>query len=53
MNVLVAGGGMIGSETAAYLCVQCKAKVTLIEMLSDIGLEMEGGIRDDLKALAA
>lgn len=51
MNVLVAGGGMIGSETAAYLCVQCKAKVTIIEMLSDIGLEMEAGIRDDLKTL--
>ncbi len=49
MNVLVAGGGMIGSETAAHLCVQCKAKVTIIEMLSDIGLEMESGIRDDLK----
>jgi NADPH-dependent 2,4-dienoyl-CoA reductase/sulfur reductase-like enzyme len=26
MNVLVAGGGMIGSETAAYLCVQCKER---------------------------
>ncbi|SHI04033.1 2,4-dienoyl-CoA reductase [Sporobacter termitidis DSM 10068] len=51
MNVLVAGGGMIGSETAAYLCVQCKSKVTVIEMLPDIGLEMEAGIRDDLKTL--
>lgn len=51
MNVLVAGGGMIGSETAAYLCVQCKSKVTVVEMLSDIGLEMEAGIRDDLKTL--
>lgn len=51
LNVLVAGGGMIGSETAAYLCVQCKSKVTVIEMLPDIGLEMEAGIRDDLKAL--
>ena len=49
MNVLVAGGGMIGSETAAHLCVQCKSKVTIVEMLSDIGLEMEAGIRDDLK----
>jgi NADPH-dependent 2,4-dienoyl-CoA reductase/sulfur reductase-like enzyme len=51
MNVLVAGGGMIGSETAAYLCVQCKEKVTLIEMLPDIAGDMEGGIRDDLKDL--
>lgn len=51
MNALVAGGGMIGSETAAYLCVQCKSKVTIIEMLSDIGLEMETGIRDDLKTM--
>ncbi|HWQ78449.1 MAG TPA: FAD-dependent oxidoreductase [Anaerovoracaceae bacterium] len=49
MNVLVAGGGMIGSETAAYLGVQCKSKVTVIEILPDIGLEMEPGIRDDLK----
>ena len=40
---------MIGSETAAHLCVQCKSKVTIVEMLSDIGLEMEAGIRDDLK----
>jgi len=51
MNVLVAGGGMIGSETAAYLCVQCKERVTLIEMLPDIANDMEGGIRDDLKDL--
>ena len=49
MNVLVVGGGMIGAETAAYLCVQCKSKVTIVEMLSDIGSEMEAGIRDDLK----
>jgi 2,4-dienoyl-CoA reductase-like NADH-dependent reductase (Old Yellow Enzyme family)/thioredoxin reductase len=51
LNVLVAGGGMIGSETAAYLSVQCREKVALIEMLPEIGLEMEGGIRDDLKDL--
>ncbi len=49
MNVLVAGGGMIGSETAAYLGVQCKSSVALIEMRPEIGMDMEGGIRDDLK----
>lgn len=49
MNVLVAGGGMVGSETAAYLGMQCKAKVTIIEMRDAIAMDMEGGIRDDLK----
>ncbi len=49
MRVLVAGGGMIGAETASYLCVQCKEKVTLIEMLPEIANDMEGGVRDDLK----
>jgi len=49
MNVLVAGGGMVGSETAAYLGMQCKSKVTIIEMRDSIAMDMEGGIRDDLK----
>jgi len=49
MRVLVAGGGMIGSETASYLGVQCKAKIGLIAKHSDIGMDMEAGIRDDLK----
>lgn len=49
LNVLVAGGGMVGSETAAFLGMQCKAKVTLIEMRPEIGMDMEAGIRDDLK----
>ena len=49
MNVLVIGGGMIGAETAAFLGVSCKASVGVVEMRSDIGLDMEGGIRDDLK----
>ncbi len=40
---------MIGAETASYLCVQCKEKVTIVEMLPDIANDMEGGIRDDLK----
>ena len=51
LKVLVAGGGMIGSETAAYLAIQCRQKVTIVEMQSDIGTEMEGGIRDDLKTV--
>jgi 2,4-dienoyl-CoA reductase-like NADH-dependent reductase (Old Yellow Enzyme family)/thioredoxin reductase len=49
MNVLVAGGGMIGSETASFLCVQGKTKVTIIEMLPDIAMEM-WVCHDDLKA---
>lgn len=49
MNVLVAGGGMVGTETTAYLGMQCKSKVTVIEMRDEIALDMETGIRDDLK----
>ena len=49
LNVLIAGGGMIGAETASYLSTQCKASVGLVEMRPDIGLDMEGGVRDDLK----
>lgn len=40
---------MVGSETAAFLSTFCKASVGLVEMRPDIGLDMEGGIRDDLK----
>nr|WP_255319493.1 FAD-dependent oxidoreductase [Dendrosporobacter quercicolus] len=49
MTVLVVGGGMVGSETAAYLGMQCKSKVTLVEMRDAIAMDMEAGIRDDLK----
>jgi NADPH-dependent 2,4-dienoyl-CoA reductase/sulfur reductase-like enzyme len=49
MNVLVVGGGMVGSETAAYLGTQCKDKVAIVEMRPAIAMDMEGGIRDDLK----
>ena len=49
LNVLVAGGGMIGSETASYLATQCKASVGIVEMRPDIGMDMEAGIRDNLK----
>lgn len=49
MNVLIVGGGMVGSETAAYLGMQCKDKVTLIELRDAIAMDLEVGIRDDLK----
>ncbi|QTF06991.1 FAD-dependent oxidoreductase [Brenneria izadpanahii] len=49
MNVLVVGGGMVGSETAAYLGVQCKSKVTLVELRDAIAMDLEAGIRDDLR----
>ncbi len=49
MNVLVVGGGMVGTETAAYLGMQCKSKVSIIEMRPEVAMDMEGGIRDDLK----
>ncbi|MCD8098360.1 MAG: NAD(P)/FAD-dependent oxidoreductase [Lachnospiraceae bacterium] len=51
MRVLVAGGGMIGTETAAYLAMQCKAEVAVIEMREDIALDMETGMRDDMRHL--
>ncbi|MDR0817776.1 MAG: FAD-dependent oxidoreductase [Clostridiales Family XIII bacterium] len=49
MNVLVVGGGMIGSETAAFLGTMCKASVALTTRQSDIGGDMDHGIRDNLK----
>jgi 2,4-dienoyl-CoA reductase-like NADH-dependent reductase (Old Yellow Enzyme family)/NADPH-dependent 2,4-dienoyl-CoA reductase/sulfur reductase-like enzyme len=49
MRVLVVGGGMIGSETAAYLGTMCKESVALTTRQTDIGGDMEGGIRDNLK----
>ena len=51
MNVLIAGGGMSGTETAAFFGMQCKSRVTIIEMRDDIALEMEAGIRDDLRTV--
>lgn len=49
MNVLVVGGGMVGSETAAYRGMQCKSKVAIVEMRETIAMDIEAGIRDDLK----
>ena len=43
-NVVVAGGGMVGCETSEYLADKGK-KVTVVEMLSDIGLDMESKTR--------
>ena len=51
MNVLIAGGGAIGTETAAFFGMQCKSKVAVIEMRDDVALDMEAGIRDDLRTV--
>lgn len=51
MNVLIAGGGSIGTETAAYFGMQCKSRVTIVEMRDDIALDLEAGIRDDLRTV--
>jgi 2,4-dienoyl-CoA reductase-like NADH-dependent reductase (Old Yellow Enzyme family)/NADPH-dependent 2,4-dienoyl-CoA reductase/sulfur reductase-like enzyme len=51
MNVLVVGGGMIGSETASYLSTQCLASVAISTRQADIGGDMDPGIRDDLKSV--
>lgn len=51
MNILIAGGGMVGSETAAFFGMQCKSKVAIIEMREAIAMDMEAGMRDDLKTV--
>jgi 2,4-dienoyl-CoA reductase-like NADH-dependent reductase (Old Yellow Enzyme family)/thioredoxin reductase len=51
MRVLVVGGGMIGAETAAFLGTMCKESVALTTRQTDIGGDMDGGIKDDLKDL--
>lgn len=38
-NVVIAGGGLVGCETAAYLAEKGK-KVTIVEMLKDIALDV-------------
>ena len=43
-SVVVAGGGMVGCETSEYLAEHGK-KVKVIEMLDDIGLDMESKMR--------
>ena len=51
MNVIVAGGGMVGVETASFLAMQCKAHVDVIEMQPDFANDMEAGMRDDMRHL--
>lgn len=40
-NIIVAGGGMIGCETAMYLAEKEKKRVTIIEKLTDIGGDID------------
>jgi len=40
-NVVVAGGGFVGCETALHITEVLKKKVTVVEMLDDILLDME------------
>lgn len=46
-NVIVAGGGTVGCETAVYLAEQGK-KVTIVEMLEELAVDMEPITRFDL-----
>ncbi len=46
-NVLIAGGGMIGSETAGFLGTRYR-KSTIIDMLQDIAMESFLGVREHL-----
>lgn len=48
-RVVIAGGGMVGTETAAYLGMMCKDRVTVVEMRDNVALDLEPGVRDDLK----
>jgi 2,4-dienoyl-CoA reductase-like NADH-dependent reductase (Old Yellow Enzyme family)/thioredoxin reductase len=43
VNVVVAGGGAVGCEVANYLAQQNK-KVTIVEMLDTVGLDMDSWI---------
>ena len=51
MNVVVAGAGTIGVETAAFLGTQCKSKVTMLSKYETIAKQYDQGIRDDMKHL--
>jgi 2,4-dienoyl-CoA reductase-like NADH-dependent reductase (Old Yellow Enzyme family)/NADPH-dependent 2,4-dienoyl-CoA reductase/sulfur reductase-like enzyme len=50
-KVAVIGGGLIGSETAAYIAATAKVDVALTTRQDDVGGDMEPGIKEDLKAL--
>ena len=51
MNVVVAGAGTIGVETAAFLGTQCKSKVTMLSKYETIAKQYDQGIRDDMRHL--
>lgn len=40
---------MVGTETAAFLGMQCKDRVTVVEPRENVAMDLEAGIRDDLK----
>lgn len=46
-NIVIMGGGVVGSETAHFLAKQGK-DVTIIDMLSDIAIDLEPTTRGDL-----
>jgi NADPH-dependent 2,4-dienoyl-CoA reductase/sulfur reductase-like enzyme len=46
-NAVIAGGGLVGCETALFLAQQGK-KVTIIEMLEELAMDMEPITRFDL-----
>jgi pyruvate/2-oxoglutarate dehydrogenase complex dihydrolipoamide dehydrogenase (E3) component len=49
-NVIIAGGGSVGAETALYLAMQGK-KVTIIEMMKNIAVEVFDESRGQLLRL--
>lgn len=49
MFCIVIGGGLIGSETAAFLSTQCKASVAISTRQAEIGGGMDPGILVNLK----
>ena len=47
-KVIIAGGGMVGCETAEYLVKQHNKTVTIVEMLPEIALDVEASNRSAL-----
>ena len=47
-NVVVIGGGLIGTETALMLAQEYSKKVTILEMLNDIARDHEPGSKEAL-----
>lgn len=47
-QVTIVGGGEVGLETAEFLAGRGVANIVVLEMLSDVGLDMEGITRIDL-----